>query len=58
MAIKLKGHETFALREGWLNKGLAKVDANPKVFSENYKLCTTNYKVKGTSHDGKKTFVR
>lgn len=34
--IKLKGHETFALREGWLNKGLAKVDANPKVFSENY----------------------
>ena len=29
MAIKLKGHETFALREGWLNKGLAKVDANP-----------------------------
>ena len=23
MAIKLKGHETFALREGWLNKGLA-----------------------------------
>ena len=36
MAIKLKGHETFALREGWLNKGLAKVDANPKVFSENY----------------------
>lgn len=36
MAIKLKGHETFALREGWLNKGLAKVDANPKVFYENY----------------------
>ena len=36
MAIKLKGHETFALREGWLNKGLAKVDANPKVFSEIY----------------------
>lgn len=30
MAIKLKGHETFALREGWLNKGLAKVDANQK----------------------------
>ncbi len=36
MAIKLKGHETFALRECWLNKGLEKVDANPKVFSENY----------------------
>lgn len=36
MADKLKGHETFALRDGWLNKGLAKVDANPKVFSENH----------------------
>lgn len=36
MAIKLKGHETFALREGWLNKGLIKVSENPKVFSENY----------------------
>ena len=26
---------------------------NLKVFSANYKLCTTNYKVKGTVYDGK-----
>ena len=33
VAIKLKRTwKHFALREGWLNKGLAKVDANPKVF--------------------------
>ena len=25
---------------------------NLKFFSENYKICTTNYKEKGTSHDG------
>lgn len=32
--IRLKGHETFILREGWLAKGMRAVDANPKVFSE------------------------
>jgi len=26
---------------------------NLKFFSANYKLCTTNYKVNGASHDGK-----
>ena len=26
---------------------------NLKVFSANYKLCATNYKVNGASHDGK-----
>lgn len=36
MGIKLKGHETFALREGWINKGLAEVHKNPKVFLENH----------------------
>ncbi len=34
--IRLKGHETFILRDGWLTKGLFAVDKNPKVFSENY----------------------
>lgn len=34
--MKLKGHETFILREGWLNKGLQAVTADPKVFSQNY----------------------
>lgn len=33
--IKLKGHETFAIREGWLSKGLIEVDKNEKVFSKN-----------------------
>lgn len=32
---RLKGHESFALREGWITKGLAAVKANPMVFSEN-----------------------
>lgn len=36
MAIKLKGHETFVLREGWLNKGMRAVATVEKVFSVNY----------------------
>lgn len=32
---RLKGHESFILREGWLTKGLKAVHDNPKVFSEN-----------------------
>jgi hypothetical protein len=30
--IKLQGHEKFALREGWLNKGLIMVEKNPAAF--------------------------
>lgn len=30
--IKLQGHEKFALREGWLNKGLIIVKDNPGIF--------------------------
>lgn len=30
--IKLQGHEKFALREGWLNKGLIVVAKNPVAF--------------------------
>lgn len=30
--IKLQGHEKFALREGWLNKGLIMVEKNPTAF--------------------------
>lgn len=33
---KLKGHETFCIREGWLAKGIQAVAENPKVFSEMY----------------------
>lgn len=32
--IRIKGHEKFALREGWLTKGLYAVEDNPKVFNE------------------------
>lgn len=34
--IKLKGHETFAIREGWLNKGMAAVENNSKVFVKSF----------------------
>jgi hypothetical protein len=33
---RFKGHESFILREGWLNKGLVAVDADSRVFSENF----------------------
>lgn len=36
MAIKLKGHETFAIREGWLNKGMIEIEKNNKVFAKNF----------------------
>lgn len=32
-AIRLKGHEKFHLREGWIAKGLYGVSDNPRVFS-------------------------
>ena len=32
---RLKGHESFYLREGWLTKGLRAVEADPHVFSKN-----------------------
>lgn len=34
--IKLKGHETFVPKEGWLSKGMSAVNMNPFAFSENY----------------------
>lgn len=34
--FRLKGHESFILREGWLTKGLFAVRDNGKVFTENY----------------------
>lgn len=30
---KLKGNESFDIREGWLNKGLSAIENNPSVFS-------------------------
>jgi hypothetical protein len=30
--IKIKGHEKFALREGWLNKGVMAVQESPRIF--------------------------
>lgn len=32
---RLKGHESFILRDGWLTKGLRAVSADAKVFSNN-----------------------
>ena len=34
--IKLRGHEKFTLREGWLNKGLDAVYDNPRIFTNKY----------------------
>lgn len=34
--IRLKGHETFSIREGWLEKGMAAIKADSKVFSKMY----------------------
>ncbi len=34
--IRFRGHESFTIREGWLNKGLQAVAGNSKVFFENY----------------------
>ena len=32
--VRLKGHESFSIREGWLTKGIFEICKNPKVFSE------------------------
>lgn len=32
LPFKLKGHEKFSLREGWINKGLTAVEEDPRVF--------------------------
>lgn len=32
--VKLKGHESFSIREGWLTKGIIEVKNNDKIFSE------------------------
>lgn len=32
--IRLKGHESFMLRDGWLHKGITSVYKNPNVFGE------------------------
>lgn len=31
--IKLKGNESFSIREGWLTKGIFEIKNNPKLFS-------------------------
>lgn len=32
--IRLKGHESFSIREGWITKGIFEIKKNPKLFSE------------------------
>lgn len=31
---KIKGNESFGIREGWLNKGLTALEENKTIFSE------------------------
>ena len=35
-SIRFKGHETFTIREGWINKGLTEIRNNPYIFNINY----------------------
>ena len=37
--MRFSGHETFAIREGWLHKGVAALRDSPGVFSEKYPAC-------------------
>ena len=30
--MKFRGHETFSIRKGWLNKGINNIKKNPGVF--------------------------
>lgn len=34
--VRFRGHESFIIREGWLDKGLWEVSQNPKLFFNNY----------------------
>lgn len=34
--IRFKGHESFTIREGWMDKALAEINKNPEVFNINY----------------------
>lgn len=34
MKVKMKRHETFSIREGWIAKGIKAVETNQKVFSD------------------------
>ena len=33
--LRLQGHEKFALREGWINKGLMLIPKDSSIFWEN-----------------------
>lgn len=51
--VKLKGHESFALREGWLTKGLLSVQEDNRLFSGVYsadKLGVGTNMVKSIKH--------
>lgn len=34
LKYKIKGNESFGIREGWLNKGLSAIEENKNIFSE------------------------
>ena len=32
--MKIKGHQSFYIRRGWIHKGLKEISKNPNVFSD------------------------
>ena len=35
--MKIRAHETFAIRKGWLHKGVKNILINPRLFSDKEK---------------------
>jgi len=35
LQYKMKGHESFIIRDGWLSKGMSGISKNPKMFGDN-----------------------
>lgn len=35
-SYRFKGHESFIIREGWLDKGMEALSANPRLFQKSY----------------------
>lgn len=41
--MKIKGHQSFHIRRGWIHKGLKKVHDNDNIFSDKYKVLTDEF---------------
>ena len=40
VSFKLKGNESFNIREGWLNKGIEAIREDPTVFTQSTAMDT------------------